>query len=183
MFTKIYIGLASPKRFFQCACQIGKTVYHFRNSTIVDIEYISTRPFTLKSRKPGWRIIYCSCVLPFTNTTAHSAKFENDLTNEIDVLTHDISQDFILRWDSERFSLLQGNPVSIGDMTLHWRHDEHGGVSNHQPHECEGAGEFPAQGASNAENDVIMIWQYLIRRFSSSGLYDLALIFCNVVYC
>ena len=66
--------------------------------------------------------------------------------------------------------------------TLLWRHNEHDGVSNHQPHECllslpsrrrskktsklrvtglcEGnspeTGEFPAQMASNAEN--VSIW-------------------------
>ena len=67
-------------------------------------------------------------------------------------------------------------------MTLQWRHNEHGGVSNHQPHGCllnrlfkrkskktskpcytglcagnsPETGEFPAQRASNAEN--ISIW-------------------------
>ena len=63
---------------------------------------------------------------------------------------------------------------------LHWRHNDHGGVSNHQPHGCllnrlfrskktsklrvtglcvgnsPGTGEFPAQMASNAEN--VSIW-------------------------
>ena len=67
-------------------------------------------------------------------------------------------------------------------MTLQWRHDERGGVSNHQPHDCllnrlfrrrskktsklrvtglcagnsPVIGEFPAQMASNAEN--VSIW-------------------------
>ena len=71
---------------------------------------------------------------------------------------------------------------------LRWRHNEHGGVSNHQPHHCllyrlfgcrskktsklgvtglcagnsPGTGEFPAQMASNAEmfpfDDVIMLY-------------------------
>ena len=67
-------------------------------------------------------------------------------------------------------------------QTLQWRHDEHDGISNHQPHDCllkrllmhrskktsklcitslcEGnspvTGEFPAQRASNAEN--VSIW-------------------------
>ena len=66
--------------------------------------------------------------------------------------------------------------------TLRWRHNEHEGVSNHQPHDCllnrlsrrtskktsklcvtglcegnsPGTGEFPAQMASNAEN--VSIW-------------------------
>ena len=67
-------------------------------------------------------------------------------------------------------------------MTLRWRHNEHAGVSNHQPHGCllnrlfrrkskktsklrvtglcagnsPGTGEFPAQMASYAEN--VSIW-------------------------
>ena len=67
-------------------------------------------------------------------------------------------------------------------FTLHWRHNGHGGVSNHQPRGCilnslfrrrwqktsklhvtglcagqfTGTGEFPAQRASNAEN--VSIW-------------------------
>ena len=67
-------------------------------------------------------------------------------------------------------------------MSLQWRHNEHDGVSNHQPHGCllirlykcrskktsklrvtglcvgnsPGTGEFPAQMASNAEN--VSIW-------------------------
>ena len=67
-------------------------------------------------------------------------------------------------------------------FTLHWRHNEHDGVSNHQPHDCllnrlfgrrskkisklrvtglcagnsPGTDEFPAQMASNAEN--VSIW-------------------------
>ena len=66
-------------------------------------------------------------------------------------------------------------------MSLRWRHNEHNGVSDHQPHDwllnhlfrrrsqktsklrvtglCEGnspvAGEFPTQSASNMENDFI----------------------------
>ena len=67
-------------------------------------------------------------------------------------------------------------------LSLHWRHNELDGVSNHQPHDClltclfrhiskktsklrvtglcegnsPGTGEFPAQKASNAEN--VSIW-------------------------
>ena len=67
-------------------------------------------------------------------------------------------------------------------MALHWRHNGHDGVSNHQPHDCllnrlfrrkskktsklrvtglceensPGTGEFPAQRASNGEN--VSIW-------------------------
>ena len=67
-------------------------------------------------------------------------------------------------------------------FTLRWRHNDHGGVSNHQPHDCllnrlfrrrskktskapchwplckefNGTGEFPAQRASYAEN--VSIW-------------------------
>ena len=69
-----------------------------------------------------------------------------------------------------------------GANTLRWRHNDHTGVSNHQPHGClpnrlfrrkskktsklrvtglcagnsPGTGEFPAQMASNAEN--VSIW-------------------------
>ena len=70
--------------------------------------------------------------------------------------------------------------------TLQWRHNGHGGVSNHQPHDCllnrlfrhrskktsklrvtglcagnsPVAGEFAAQKASNAEN-VSIWWRHL----------------------
>ena len=69
-----------------------------------------------------------------------------------------------------------------GKVALHWRHNDHGGVSNHQPHDCllnrlfrrrskktsklcvtglcagnsPLTGEFPAQRASYAEN--VSIW-------------------------
>ena len=69
--------------------------------------------------------------------------------------------------------------------TLRWRHNEHNGVSNHKLHDCllnrlfrdkstktsklrvtglcagnsSGTGEFPAQGASNAEN-VSISWRH-----------------------
>ena len=56
-------------------------------------------------------------------------------------------------------------------ITLHWRHNDHDGISNHQPHcvylavysdadqrkhQSSGAGEFPAQRASYTEN--VSIW-------------------------
>ena len=70
---------------------------------------------------------------------------------------------------------------------LQWRHNEHDGISNHQPHDCllkrlfrhrsrktsklratglcvrnsQGTGEFPAQKASNVEN-VSIWWCHLI---------------------
>ena len=76
---------------------------------------------------------------------------------------------------------LYDNPM-IGSRSLLWRHNEHDGVSNHQPHDCvlnrlfrrrskktsklrvtglcvgnsPGTGEFPTQMASNAEN--VSIW-------------------------
>ena len=28
------------------------------------------------------------------------------------------------------------SPAAKVGMTLHWRHNDHGGVSNHQPHDC-----------------------------------------------
>ena len=72
-----------------------------------------------------------------------------------------------------------------GGASLHWRHNEHSGVSNRQPHGCllnrlfrrrskktsklritglcagnsPGTGEFPAQRASNAENASIW-WRH-----------------------
>ena len=68
--------------------------------------------------------------------------------------------------------------VAISVIPVHWRHNDHSGVSNHQPHDClpnrlfrrrskktsklrvtglcvgnsPGTGEFPAQRASNEEN-------------------------------
>ena len=41
-------------------------------------------------------------------------------------------------------------------LALHWRHNGHDSVSNHQPHDCLLNREFPAQMASNAEN--VSIW-------------------------
>ena len=72
--------------------------------------------------------------------------------------------------------------VAFSQFTLRWRHNDHAGVSNHQPHGCllnrlfrrkskktsklrvtglcagnsPGTGKFPAQMASNAEN--VSIW-------------------------
>ena len=78
-----------------------------------------------------------------------------------------------------------GKLISKSSLTLLWRHNEHGGVSNHQPHDClfkrlfrcrsnktsklcvtglcvgnsPGTGDFPAQMASNAEN-VSIEWRH-----------------------
>ena len=72
--------------------------------------------------------------------------------------------------------------IALTKTPLHWRHNDHDSVSNHQPHHCllsrlfgrrskktsklrvaglcagnsPGIGEFPAQMASNAEN--VSIW-------------------------
>ena len=72
--------------------------------------------------------------------------------------------------------------MSANSNTLQWRHNDHDGVSNHQPHDCllsrlfirrskktsklrvtglcagnsPGTGEFPARMANNAEN--VSIW-------------------------
>ena len=74
--------------------------------------------------------------------------------------------------------------------TLHWRHRDHDGLSNHQPHDClinglfgrrskktsklrvtglcagksPGTGEIPAQMASNAEN-VSILWRHRVVAF------------------
>ena len=89
-----------------------------------------------------------------------------------------------IRWFHDNLTFIMKIPIS-GKMvfiSLHWRHNGHDSVSNHQPHDylhnrlfrrrskkisklritglCEGnsprTGEFPAQMASNAEN--ISIW-------------------------
>ena len=78
--------------------------------------------------------------------------------------------------------LERGSPVLQQKKTLQWRHNEHDGVSDHQPHDCllnrlfkhrrkktsklrvtglcggnsPETGEFPAQRASNVEN--VSIW-------------------------
>ena len=80
-------------------------------------------------------------------------------------------------WDGTRT-----NETTLRDMGWVWRHNEHDGVSNHQPHDCllnrlfrrrsmktsklcvtglcagnsPVTGEFPAQRVSNAEN--VSIW-------------------------
>ena len=86
-------------------------------------------------------------------------------------------------------------PVSfVWPITLHWRHNDHGGVSNQQPHDCllnrlfrrrskktsklrvtglcagnsPETGEFPAQMASNAEN-VSIWWRHHEKRKCGQG--------------
>ena len=86
-------------------------------------------------------------------------------------------------------------------LSLHWRHNGHNSVSNHQPHDClflrlfrrrsketsklrvtglcvgnsPGTGEFPAQMASNAEN--VSIWWRHHVLFHAMPLYgDMKLI-------
>ena len=80
-------------------------------------------------------------------------------------------------------------------VPLHWRHNGHDGVSNHQPHDCllnrvfgrrskktskhrvtglcagnsPGTGEFPAQMASNAENVSIWWRHHAIIKWSLPG--------------
>ena len=96
--------------------------------------------------------------------------------------------------------------VSMSHMEgpLQWRHNEHDGVSNHQPHGCllnrlfsrrskktsklrvtdlcEGnstvTGEFPAQRASNAEN-VSISWRHHAKRSSNPWFewYNVIVIF------
>ena len=83
----------------------------------------------------------------------------------------------------------RGYPLCWLIIALHWRHNDHDGVSNHQPHGCllnrlftrgskktsklrvtglcvgefTGTGEFPAQRASYAEN-VSIWWRHHGRR-------------------
>ena len=87
---------------------------------------------------------------------------------------------FILVTKVMPFSNLQPHEYLFRKLSLHWRHNDHNGVSNHQPHVCllnrlfgcrskktskprvtglcagNSPGEFPAQMASNAEN--VSIW-------------------------
>ena len=82
---------------------------------------------------------------------------------------------------------------AMAACTLHWCHNDHDGVSNHQPHECllnrlfrcrskktsklrvtglcvensPGTTEFPAQMASNTEN--VSIWWHH-HEFSTTGV-------------
>ena len=79
----------------------------------------------------------------------------------------------ISTFEAMRFKFL--NTCKNLGASLQWRHNEHGGVSNHQPREsfiqvqikenfkdprhwplCEESGEFPAQKASNSEK--VSIW-------------------------
>ena len=89
---------------------------------------------------------------------------------------------FLLIFWSGWISIAVCGPISARGGTLRWRHNDHAGVSNHQPHGCllnrlfrrkskktsklrvtglcagnsPGTGEFPAQMASYAEN--VSIW-------------------------
>ena len=101
-----------------------------------------------------------------------------------------VDSDFFTK--EPRYRTARGCPTTdfinywVIQITLQWRHNEHDGVSNHQPHDCslnrllkciskktsklrvtglcEGnspeTGEFLAQRASNAEN-VITWWRWL----------------------
>ena len=86
---------------------------------------------------------------------------------------------------------------SIISHPLHWRHNDHDGVSNHQPHGCllnrlfrwrskktsklrvtglcvgnsPGTGEFPAQSASYAEN-VAIWWRHHALRYHVYGIQE-----------
>ena len=83
-----------------------------------------------------------------------------------------------------KYQRLESHSVQVSIFAFQWRHNEHGGVSNHQPHHCFNrlfrhrskktsklrvtglcarnspvTGEFPAQMASNAENGSIW-WRH-----------------------
>ena len=90
------------------------------------------------------------------------------------------------RW-SPNICICHPQRLALGDP-LHWRHNEHDGVSDHQPHDCllnrlfmrrsretselrvadlcagnsPVTGEFPAQRASNAENVSIWLHHHVI---------------------
>ena len=86
---------------------------------------------------------------------------------------------------SKAYTKLTDRSHRLWIYSLQWPHNEHDGVSNHQPHDYSGAdqrkhqssasqamatvtGEFPAQKASNAEN--VSIWW---RRHVPSGNFDI----------
>ena len=88
----------------------------------------------------------------------------------------------LIRWSTGQNLNAQKTPHRGEWWTLQWRHNEHDGVSNHQPHHCllnrlfgcrskktsklrvtglcagnsPGTGEFPAQMSNSAEN--VSIW-------------------------
>ena len=92
---------------------------------------------------------------------------------------------FVRNSNTGEMIMLQFFPKSYIAETLQWRHNEHDGISNHQPHDCllnslfkrrskklsklrvpgpcEGnspvTGEFPAKRASNAKNGSIW-WRH-----------------------
>ena len=98
--------------------------------------------------------------------------------------------------------------VSNADISLRWRHNDHAGVSNHQPHGCllnrlfrrkskktsklrvtglcagnsPGTGEFPAQMASYAEN-VSIWWRHHVSSIWLSSLACSAPAEPVMIYC
>ena len=90
--------------------------------------------------------------------------------------------EFVQNCSNSSANVVINNVLRAKCETLHWRHNDHDGVWNHQPHGCllnrlfrrrskqtsklrvtglsagefTGTGEFPAQRASNAEN--VSIW-------------------------
>ena len=94
-----------------------------------------------------------------------------------------------------QFCICSSEMVEVNTYTLRWRHNDHAGVSNHQPHGCllnrlfrrnskktsklrvtglcagnsPGTGEFPAQMASYAEN-VSIWWRHRVYSFSCATL-------------
>ena len=92
--------------------------------------------------------------------------------------------------------------------TLQWRHNDHNGVWNHQPHGCllnrlfrrrskkrskhrftgvcvgnsPETSEFPTQRASNAENVSILWRHHVLHCFSSIPLSIISLIFLVIIY-
>ena len=104
-----------------------------------------------------------------------------------------------VKWKRNRFSATGQESMYVSE-SLHWRHNERDGVSNHQPHDCllnrlftrrskktsklrltglcEGnsqvTGEFPAQRASNAENASIW-WRHHGSRINGDCVIGLSL--------
>ena len=146
--------------------------------TLVDQDFIQIGKPSIPPIRIRESIVCISWIIPrritASGTTIHVLKYSDTSVNySKQVLTLVPRVPFWIKGH-----LLITDVVTEGMDTLHWRHNERDGVSNHQPHDyllhrlfgrrskktsklratgrCEGdppvTGGFPAQRASNAEN-------------------------------
>ena len=137
-----------------------------------------------------WKYWKCSLKAPYKLTVKY-ATYQSVWTIFLMCLTHDYTRNIQYLWNCSLHTDLELS-------TLRWRHNDHAGVSNHQPHGCllnrlfrrkskktsklrvtglcagnsPGTGEFPAQMASYAEN--VSIWwrhhePFIARSFRHDG--------------